>query len=91
MEPPPHSPRACWISAAALILLAGSSFALSHAALGGWGTAVALGIATAKALIIALVFIGLGRQPGSNRLVLMTAAALILVLTGFTAADVMTR
>ena len=72
-------------------MLAGASLGLSFAALGPWAVPVALGIAGLKALLVAAVFMHLAEEPFVHALVLGSAAALVLLLVGFAAADVATR
>jgi cytochrome c oxidase subunit 4 len=83
--------RSCLLALAALLGLAALSYECSRHHLGAWAAPLALAIATVKALAIALVFIGLGRQPGSNRLALATAAVLVATMVGFVIADVAAR
>ncbi len=91
MDPKPHAARPCWIATLVLVVLTGASFAISHVDLGPWEALALLGNATAMAAIIVVIFFGIARQPGSNRLVLTSAVALVLLLIGFMTADVLLR
>jgi cytochrome c oxidase subunit 4 len=79
---------ACWL---ALALLTGLTFALSTVHLGEWSLAVALLIAVTKASIVALFFMHLWDHPGASRLVLVTAALFVVLLSTLVVADVLTR
>lgn len=71
--------------------LAGASLGLSFLPLGGWAVPVALGIAAAKALLVAAIFMHLAEEPFVHSLVLGSAAGLLVLLVVFAAADVATR
>jgi cytochrome c oxidase subunit 4 len=73
----------------ALLLLATGSLVLSRVHLGG--LAVALVIATVKAILVLWFFMHLSTQKASSRLAVLTAVTLIGLLVGLTALDVETR
>ncbi len=79
---------ATWL---ALILLAGASLGLSFVHLGLLAMPVALAIAAAKAVLVATVFMHLGRGDAATRLALALAALFVVLLTSLAVADVMTR
>jgi cytochrome c oxidase subunit 4 len=85
------SARSLLLTWVALVALAAASFGLSHASVGRVGVALALGIALAKAALVATVFMELAHQRFTNRLVLVTAVALIVLLGALMVADVLTR
>jgi cytochrome c oxidase subunit IV len=58
---------------------------------GGWGVAVALGIACAKGGLVALFFMHLWDQRGANRLVFVTSIVFVALLIGITLSDNATR
>jgi cytochrome c oxidase subunit 4 len=58
---------------------------------GGWGVAVALGIASAKGALVALFFMHLWDQRGANRLVFVTSLSFVALLIGLTLLDNATR
>jgi cytochrome c oxidase subunit 4 len=58
---------------------------------GGWGVAVALGIAMAKGGLVALFFMHLWDQRGANRLVFVTSMVFVALLIGLTLSDNATR
>jgi caa(3)-type oxidase subunit IV len=91
MSDEPASARACTIAYVVLVALAAASFT---AAVGGLRTGqatLAIAIAATKALLIAWVFMGLGRAPASMRLALLLALALTVVLLLFVGGDMWVR
>lgn len=88
-EPP--GARAFVLTWVALLVLAAASFALSFVHLGQLALPVALLIALAKAALVVMVFMELIAQPFTNRVVLVTAVAFVVLLAGLVAADVATR
>ena len=58
---------------------------------GGWGVAIALGIASAKGALVALFFMHLWDQEGANRLVFLTSIVFVALLIGLTLSDNATR
>jgi len=101
-EPPgPHAPGAAGyvIAWGALVVLATVTLVASRAAGGGWGLVIAFAIATAKAGVVAAVFMDLsgdlvGRHAGGrpiHRVVLAVAVGFVLVLVLGVLADVGTR
>jgi len=58
---------------------------------GGWGVAVALGIATTKGALVALFFMHLWDQRGANRLVFVTSLVFVALLVVLTMSDNATR
>jgi len=87
MHAPPTG-RGLVFTFVALIALAGLSWG---AAAFGTGTAVALSIATLKALAIALVFMELGRAHAVDRIIAVVAVGFVVLLCLGTAADVAFR
>lgn len=76
---------------AALVSLAALSLGAAYVPLGRLGVPVALAIATAKAAIVAIVFMELRRERASARVAVVAAVGLVVALAGLTAADVATR
>ncbi len=84
--------RRYWIVWISLLVLTFTTFSLSRYHLpGGWGVAVALGIATAKGALVALFFMHLWDQQGANRLVFVTSLVFVALLVLLTIADNATR
>jgi cytochrome c oxidase subunit 4 len=80
---------AVWV---ALLVLTFLTFGLSRLHIpGGWGVAVALGIASAKGTLVALFFMHLWEQRGANRLVFVTSLVFVALLVGLTILDNATR
>ena len=75
----------------ALLVLAGVSLALRFAHLGGAGFAVALGIALAKAFLVALFFMEILTERATVRLAFLAGLALFVLFMGLVVADVVTR
>lgn len=82
-----------WLVAAIAILLAltGGSWMLTHVSLGGWATPVALAISTVKVSIIATVFMELGQEAGSLRLVALVIPLWFLMMILLMVMDVASR
>ena len=77
---------------AALLVLTFGTWGLSRFHIpGGWGVAVALGIAMAKGALVALFFMHLWDQRGANRLVFLTSLVFVALLIGLTLSDNATR
>jgi cytochrome c oxidase subunit 4 len=74
-----------------LLALAGLSWALALVPLGGFGVYVALGIATAKASLVALFFMELADAPATLRIAAVLAPSLVALLVGLALADVLSR
>src|SRR5690242_19837593 len=74
-----------------LLALAGLSFGLSFAPLGGFGPPVALTIGVIKAVLIAAFFMHLVEQPSVSRWTFGVGLLLVLVLVVMVAIDVVTR
>jgi cytochrome c oxidase subunit 4 len=102
----PHAPPADRISGAhghshvgryalvwiALLVFTFLTYGLSRLHVpGGWGVLIALGIASAKGLLVALFFMHLWDQRGANRLVILTALSFVALLIGLTLLDNATR
>jgi cytochrome c oxidase subunit 4 len=83
--------RALVVTWAALLGLAGLSFALSFAHLGALALPAALAVAVAKAALVAAVFMELRAAGFVARLALVVAAGFIALLVGLMSADVATR
>jgi cytochrome c oxidase subunit 4 len=77
--------------ALSLMLLAGISWALSHASLGAAAVVVALGIAAIKATLIAVELMELRDAPTSLRLIAIATPLFVLLLVGFAWVDVVSR
>jgi cytochrome c oxidase subunit 4 len=75
----------------ALALLTGLTFGLSTVEMGRWSLVAALGIAVIKGTVVALFFMHLRDHRGASRLVLVTAALFVVVLSSLVVADVLTR
>jgi cytochrome c oxidase subunit 4 len=74
-----------------LLVLAGASLAFRFAHLGAFGVAVALGIAAAKAALVALFFMEIGGEKASVKVAFVSGLALVALLLSLTVADVVTR
>ncbi len=85
------SPRVTLITWIALVLLAAASLGLSQLHLGAMGSALAIAIAAVKAVLVAMIFMELSVQRASNRIVLVTAVAFVVLLASLAAVDVATR
>lgn len=59
--------------------------------LGHWALPLALGIATIKSTMVAIIFMHLRESSGATRLVFITALVFVGLLLTFTVADVATR
>jgi cytochrome c oxidase subunit 4 len=80
---------AVWI---ALLFFTFLTYGLSRLHIpGGWGVAVALGIASAKGALVALFFMHLWDQTGPQRLVFVTSLVFVALLIGLTVLDNATR
>jgi len=80
---------AVWV---ALLVLTFGTWGLSRFHIpGGWGVAVALGIAITKSALVALFFMHLWDQRGANRLVFLTSLVFVVLLIGLTLSDNATR
>jgi caa(3)-type oxidase subunit IV len=77
-----------WLS---LLALTGLSFGSSRLPLGGMATAVVLGFAATKVLVVALVFMHLGRSRPTLQAVAVTSVLFVLLLVFGVAGDVMLR
>ncbi len=75
----------------ALVGLAAVSFGVSYVHLGGASLLVALGIAAAKAVLVGVVFMEIGRERASFKLALLAAAFLVATLLTLVATDVTQR
>jgi len=75
----------------ALLLLAGLSFGLRFAQLGGAGIPVALGIAALKATLVAIVFMELLQEKVTVRLAFTAGLCLFALMMALIVADVLTR
>ncbi len=74
-----------------LLLLTTLSFGLAQLPLGGAALPVALGIALVKSVLIALFFMHLREQRGSNALVFGTAVFFVLLLLAGAVLETATR
>jgi cytochrome c oxidase subunit 4 len=75
----------------ALMVLAAMSLALRFAHIGGYGFAVALGIAAVKAVLVALVFMEIGYERPSVRFAFLAGVTLLAIMLALMVADVLTR
>lgn len=75
----------------ALLALTALTFGLSYLALGVWEWPAALGIASAKGVLVALFFMHLVEMSPAHRLSGVVAVALLAILILFAMADVWTR
>lgn len=85
------SVRAYVLAALALLALTGLTIGVAFLPLGPWHTTVALGIAAAKASIIALVFMHLRHAPSTLRLTAVVGLIWLAIMLGGTLDDVLTR
>jgi cytochrome c oxidase subunit IV len=77
----------------ALCVLTFATYGL-HDLIGGrepWSLIVAMAIAVVKSALVALFFMELWEHKGANRFVFAVSLAFVLLLMGFTIADVKTR
>ncbi len=79
------------VALAALAVLTGASWALSHADTGAFHPVIALGIASIKAGIVALVFMHLQRAATGDRLAGVVTVVFIALICLGVAADVSAR
>jgi cytochrome c oxidase subunit IV len=77
-----------WIALTGLTFL---TWGMSRIDLGGWNVVIALGIATLKAVLVALFFMHLRESSASIRLVVAVTLSLLLLLIGLSAADLAAR
>lgn len=87
----PKGKGALVLNLVALLVLTGTSWAVSYVHLGDWNEVVALGIAALKVSLVALFFMHLSREHGSVRFAAMTAPVFIALLVAIMAADIVTR
>lgn len=89
----PHElPRATYARAfGALLALTATTVAVSYADVGSWNIVIALLVATAKATLVAAVFMHLWYDHRFNALVLGSTVFFLFVLLAFTMADTATR
>jgi len=85
------SSRTTLVVGGALLLLTGATIAVAHVNLHGWNSAVGVGIAAAKAVLIALFFMHLRSSPGLTRLVGVAALLWLSILIVGTLDDFLTR
>jgi cytochrome c oxidase subunit 4 len=83
--------RAYLVTAAALLVLTGLTIGVGYLPLGPWHTPVALGIAAAKALLIATIFMHLRIEPSTPRLTAVAGLIWLVILLAGTLDDVVTR
>ena len=75
----------------ALMVLLGLTWGAAYLDLGALNTPLALGIAAAKALLIAIFFMHLKSGKGLNRIFAIGALVWLLILFAFTLSDYFTR
>jgi cytochrome c oxidase subunit 4 len=85
------SARGLHLNLAALLLLAGASFALRFAHLGDAGIPVAMGIALVKAVLVAIFFMEIAAEKPSIGLAFATGITFVAILIVFVVADIVTR
>lgn len=90
-EEPIFSVRTYSACFATLVALTLSSFGLSYAHLGGFETAVAMGIAAAKVSLVAIYFMHLAKEPSSHRLAAVAGGLFVIILSVLSVLDVITR
>jgi caa(3)-type oxidase subunit IV len=89
-DPSEHHPggRPYVVALIALLALTGLSFALHFASLGALGPAAAIAIASAKVLVVAVVFMHLNRARAATRLIGLVTALFVAILCLGVLADV---
>jgi cytochrome c oxidase subunit IV len=75
----------------ALMVFTGLTVWAAYQHLGIWNTPVALGIATAKAVMVALIFMHLKSSPKLTALVVGSSILFLAILILITASDYLTR
>jgi cytochrome c oxidase subunit IV len=75
----------------ALMILTGLTLWAAYQHLGIWNTPVALGIATAKAVMVALIFMHLKSSPRLTALVVGSSILFLAILILVTGSDYLTR
>lgn len=91
MSEPVTPTRTYLIVFATLLLLTGLTIGLAYLNVGGWNTILALGIAAAKACLIALFFMHVRSSSGLTRLVMLGGLLWLGILMVGTMDDVLTR
>ena len=76
---------------AALFILTGITVAVSFVQLGGWNLVVALGVASIKASLVALIYMHLRYDKKIYMIVFLTAILFLAIFIIFTMFDTMTR
>ena len=76
---------------ATLMVLTGLTVFAAYQHLGAWNTPVALGIATTKAVLVALIFMHLKSSPRWTAFVIGTSILFLAFLLFVTASDYLTR
>lgn len=77
-----------WIG---LLVLTALSYLASLVDVGPWDMTVALGIATVKAILVALIFMHLLEGHFTDRMVLLLSLAFVIILTALMIGDIATR
>ena len=77
-----------WVALMILLLL---TFGSAYLKLGAWNNAINLGIAAAKALLVAIFFMQLRSAPAMLRIVAATALLMLSLLFGLSHTDYATR
>jgi cytochrome c oxidase subunit 4 len=75
----------------ALMVLTGATLWAAYQHLGIWNTPLALAIATAKAVMVALIFMHLRSSPKLTAIVVATSIAFLAILILITLSDYLTR
>ncbi|MGE3269995.1 MAG: cytochrome C oxidase subunit IV family protein [Chloroflexota bacterium] len=83
--------RVYLLTATALLLLTALTIGVAFLPLGAWHAPVALGIAVAKALLIAVIFMHLRYSSPTTRLVAVAGLLWLAILLSGTLDDVVTR
>jgi cytochrome c oxidase subunit IV len=85
------TPRTCVLVFAALMVLTAATVGLCHVDLGTWHALVGLGIALAKAMLIALFFMHVLRSSRLICVVALSGLFWLAILLGLTLTDFLTR
>lgn len=86
-----HSAIPYWVVWLALLFFTTLTYLTGKQHLGQWALPLALTIASAKSLLVALIFMHLKDSSGTTRLVFGTSLVFVALLLFFTVADVATR
>jgi cytochrome c oxidase subunit 4 len=87
----PQSLRTLVLAWLALLALLAATFMLSQVEMGSWNTVASFGIATAKAVLVAMFFMHLRRASSLVLLFAVAGLAWLVLLYGLSGADFATR